>query len=134
MHSHYSVAKILLCHSTVTQGLFQCLIFWFKADYTPVTYSFLKMSKHTNFKRHRMCGHDAEELKKFWEKVIQEQTKQQEAEEFRLSKSALNKLRQEWTLRLEGRVRQVQAHMKTREEQMTPLSIEALPSPDKTVA
>ncbi|XP_068032158.1 protein FAM240B-like isoform X3 [Anomalospiza imberbis] len=92
------------------------------------------MSKHTNFKRHRMCGHDAEELKKFWEKVIQEQTKQQEAEEFRLSKSALNKLRQEWTLRLEGRVRQVQAHMKTREEQMTPLSIEALPSPDKTVA
>ncbi|NWI72204.1 F240B protein, partial [Peucedramus taeniatus] len=92
------------------------------------------MSKHTNFRRHRMGGHDAEELKNFWEKVIQEQTKQQEAEESRLSKSALNKLRQEWTLRLEGRVRQVQAHMKTREEQMTPLSIEALPSPDKTVA
>ncbi|NWY67123.1 F240A protein, partial [Erithacus rubecula] len=92
------------------------------------------MSKHTNFQRHRMSGHDAEELKNFWEKVIQEQTKQQEAEESRLSKSALNKLRQEWTLRLEGRARQVQAHMKTREEQMAPLSIEALPSQDKTVA
>ncbi|NWZ68090.1 F240A protein, partial [Acrocephalus arundinaceus] len=92
------------------------------------------MSKHMNFRHQGMCGHDAEELKKFWEKVIQEQTKQQEAEESRLSKSALNKLRQEWTLQLEGRVRQVQVHMKTQEEQMTPLSIEALPSPDKTVA
>ncbi|XP_030825198.1 protein FAM240B-like [Camarhynchus parvulus] len=91
------------------------------------------MSKHTNSRRHRMGGHDSEELKNFWEKVIQEQTKQQEAEESRLSKSALNKLRQEWTLRLEGRIRQVQAHMKTR-QQVTPLSIEALPSPDKTVA
>ncbi|NXW74996.1 hypothetical protein DUI87_03672 [Hirundo rustica rustica] len=91
------------------------------------------MSKHTNFRRHGRGGHDAEELKNFWEKVIREQTKQQEAEESRLSKSALNKLRQEWTQRLEGRVRQVQAHMKIREEQMTPLSIEAVPS-DKTVA
>ncbi|XP_032941117.1 protein FAM240B-like [Catharus ustulatus] len=92
------------------------------------------MSKLTNVQRHRMGGHDAEELRNFWEKVIQEQTKQQEAEESRLSKSALNKLRHEWTLRLEGRARQIQAHMKTREEQMTPVSIEALPSPDKTVA
>ncbi|XP_027526802.1 protein FAM240B-like [Neopelma chrysocephalum] len=89
------------------------------------------MSKHTNF---RMGGQDAEGLKNFWEKVIQEQTKQQEAEESRLSKSALNKLRQEWALRLERRTRQVQAHTKTRGEQTTPLSIEALPSPDKTVA
>ncbi|NWX31485.1 F240B protein, partial [Notiomystis cincta] len=92
------------------------------------------MSKHTNFRRHGMGGHDAEELKNFWEKVIQEQIKQQEAEESRLSKSALNKLRQEWTLRLEGRARQVQAHRKTRGGEMTPLSIEALSSPDKTVA
>ncbi|NWV25778.1 F240B protein, partial [Origma solitaria] len=92
------------------------------------------MSKPMNIRRHRMGGHDAEELKSFWEKVIQEQTKQQEAEESRLSKSALNKLRQEWTLRLEGRVRQVQAHTKAQDGQMTPLSIEALPSPDKTVA
>ncbi|NXQ48250.1 F240B protein, partial [Catharus fuscescens] len=92
------------------------------------------MSKLTNVQRHRMGGHDAEELRNFWEKVIQEQTKQQEAEESRLSKSALNKLRHEWTLRLEGRARQIQAHMKTQEEQITPVSIEALPSPDKTVA
>ncbi|PKU40770.1 hypothetical protein llap_8911 [Limosa lapponica baueri] len=92
------------------------------------------MSKHTNFRRHKMGGHDAEELKNFWEKVIQEQTKQREGEESRLSKSALNKLRHEWTLRLEGRARQVQVHMKTQEEQMTLLPIEALPSPDKTVA
>ncbi|NXK28907.1 F240A protein, partial [Arenaria interpres] len=92
------------------------------------------MSKHTNFRRHKMGGHDAEGLKNFWEKVIQEQTKQREGEESRLSKSALNKLRHEWTLRLEGRARQVQAHKKTPEEQMMMLPIEALPSPDKTVA
>ncbi|NXY22866.1 F240A protein, partial [Atrichornis clamosus] len=92
------------------------------------------MSKHTNFRRREIGGHDAEELKNFWEKVIQDQAKQQEAEESRLSKSALKKLRHEWTLRLEGRVRQAQVHKKTQEEQMTPLSIEALPSPDKTVA
>ncbi|XP_050769706.1 protein FAM240A-like [Gymnogyps californianus] len=92
------------------------------------------MSKHTNFRRHKMAGHDAEGLKNFWENVIQEQTKQREDEESRLSKSALNKLRHEWTLRLESRARQVQAHTKTRKEQMTLLSIEALPSPDKTVA
>ncbi|KAM6109275.1 protein FAM240C-like [Phoenicopterus ruber ruber] len=92
------------------------------------------MSKHTNFRRHKMGGHDAEELKNFWEKVIQEQTKQREGEESRLSKSALNKLRHEWTVRLEGRARQVQAHTKMQKEQMTLLSIEALPSTDKTVA
>ncbi|NXC45846.1 F240A protein, partial [Penelope pileata] len=92
------------------------------------------MSKRTTFGRHKMHGHDAVELKNFWEKVIQEQTRQREGEESRLSKSALNKLRHEWTQRLEGRAKQVQAHMKKKKEQMTPLSIEALPSPDKTVA
>ncbi|NXV52972.1 F240A protein, partial [Uria aalge] len=92
------------------------------------------MSKHTNFRHHRMGGHDAEGLKNFWEKVIQEQTKQRESEESRLSKSALNKLRHEWTMRLEGRARQVQTHTKMQKEQMTLLSIEAIPSPDKTVA
>ncbi|XP_040397921.1 protein FAM240B-like [Cygnus olor] len=92
------------------------------------------MSKHTNFGHHKMDGHDAEGLKNFWEKVIQEQTRQREGEELRLRKSALNKLRHEWTERLEGRVKQVQAHMKKQKEQMTLLSIEALPSPDKTVA
>ncbi|XP_075596900.1 protein FAM240C-like [Balearica regulorum gibbericeps] len=92
------------------------------------------MSDNTNFRRRKMGGQDAEGLKNFWEKVIQEQTKQREGEESRLSKSALNKLRREWTLRLEGRARQVQAHKKTQKEQMTLLSIEDLPSPDKTVA
>ncbi|NXV82338.1 F240A protein, partial [Atlantisia rogersi] len=92
------------------------------------------MSKHNNFRHHKMGGHDAEVLKNFWEKVIQEQTKQREGEESRLSKSALNKLRREWTLRLEGQARQVQAHKKAQKEQMTLLSIEALPSSDKTVA
>ncbi|KAK2532886.1 hypothetical protein Q9233_005026 [Columba guinea] len=49
------------------------------------------MSKNTNFRHHKMGGHDAEELKNFWEKVIEKQTKQREGEECRLSKSALNK-------------------------------------------
>ncbi|NWX89942.1 F240A protein, partial [Nothoprocta ornata] len=92
------------------------------------------MNKHTSFNRHKMAGYDAEELKNFWENIIQEQTKQREGEEFRLSKSALNKLRHEWTQRLEGRAKQVQAHMNRQKEQMTLLSIETLPSADKTVA
>ncbi|NWU68323.1 F240A protein, partial [Pterocles burchelli] len=92
------------------------------------------MSKHTNFRSHKMGGHDAEGLKNFWEKVIQEQTKQREGEESRLRKSARNKLRHEWTLRLEGQARQVQVHKKTQKEQMTLLPIEVLPSPDKTVS
>ncbi|NWH43695.1 F240A protein, partial [Fregata magnificens] len=92
------------------------------------------MSKHNNFRRHKMGSHDAEGLKNFWEKVIQEQTKEREGEESRLSKSALNKLRQEWTLRLEGRARRIQVHTQTQKEQMTLMSIEGLPSPDKTVA
>ncbi|NXT23276.1 F240A protein, partial [Syrrhaptes paradoxus] len=91
------------------------------------------MSKHTNFRCHKMGVHDAEGLKNFWEKVIQEQTKQREGEASRLRKSALNKLRHEWTLRLEGQARQVQVHKKTQKEEMTLLPIEALPSPDKTV-
>lgn len=60
-------------------------------DCSDLQIAFQKMSKLTNIRRHRMGGHDAEELRSFWEKVIQEQTKQQEAEESRLSKSALNK-------------------------------------------
>ncbi|OXB80101.1 UNVERIFIED_CONTAM: hypothetical protein H355_006933 [Colinus virginianus] len=92
------------------------------------------MSKCTNFERHKMHGHDTVELKNFWEKAIQEQTRQRESEESRLSKSALNKLRHEWTERLEGRTKLVQAHMKKQKEKMTLLSIEAHPSSDKTVA
>lgn len=46
--------------------------------------------------------------------------------------SSLYRLRHEWTLQLEGRARQVQAHTKTQKGQMTLLPIEALPSPDKT--
>ncbi|KAM9367559.1 protein FAM240B-like [Phaethornis superciliosus] len=92
------------------------------------------MIKHTNFRHHNMCSHDAESLKNFWEKIIQEQTKQRESEESRLRKSALNKLRQEWTLQLEGRARQVQEHTKTQKEQMMLTSIETLSSTDKTVA
>ncbi|NXI36586.1 F240A protein, partial [Galbula dea] len=92
------------------------------------------MSKHTNFRCHKKGDHDAERLKNFWEKVIHEQTKQREGEEFRLSKSALNKLRHEWTLQLEGRKQQVQMHTKMEKEQMMLKSTEGLPSPHKTVA
>ncbi|NP_001182368.1 uncharacterized protein LOC770548 [Gallus gallus] len=92
------------------------------------------MNKCTNFERHKMHGHDAVELKNFWEKAIQGQTRQRESEESRLSKSALNKLRHEWTQRLEGRAKLVQAHMKKQKEQMALLSTEAHPLPDKTVA
>ncbi|NXX44606.1 F240B protein, partial [Tricholaema leucomelas] len=92
------------------------------------------MSKHTNFIHHKMGSYDAKGLKNFWEKVIHEQTKQREGEESRLSKSSLNKLRHEWTLRLEGRAKQIEVHAKMEKKQMVPPSIEALSSPDKTVA
>ncbi|NXU52706.1 F240A protein, partial [Turnix velox] len=92
------------------------------------------MSKHTNFRHYKMGSHDAEGLKNFWEKVIQEQTKQRESEESRLNRSALTKLRQEWTLRLEVQARRIQAHSETQKELMTLLPTEALPSADKTVA
>ncbi|XP_031464050.1 protein FAM240B-like [Phasianus colchicus] len=92
------------------------------------------MSKRSNFERHKMHGPEAVELKNFWEKAIQEQTRQRESEESRLSKSALNKLRHEWTQRLEGRTKLVHAHLKKQKEQMALLSIEAHHLSDKTVA
>jgi len=47
---------------------------------------------------------------------------------------SLCRLRHEWTQRLEGRAKLVQAHMKKQKEQMALLSTEAHPLPDKTVA
>lgn len=49
------------------------------------------MSKCTNIEHRKMHANEAVELKNFWEKAIQEQTRQRESEESRLSKSALNK-------------------------------------------
>ncbi|XP_030579530.1 protein FAM240C [Archocentrus centrarchus] len=49
--------------------------------------------------------HDRELIKTFWEKRIETQTQQVENEEQRMNKSALNKLRGEWLVRLENRTK-----------------------------
>ncbi|XP_063152786.1 protein FAM240B-like [Candoia aspera] len=51
---------------------------------------------------------DAHHLKKFWERIIETCTKQKEDEDSRLHRSALNKLRHEWTLRLENQIKMLQ--------------------------
>lgn len=49
--------------------------------------------------------HDRLCIKSFWEKRISRQSQQTESEEQRLQRSALNKLRGEWVVRLENRTK-----------------------------
>lgn len=73
------------------QGAKQNSVFLRFSSWFDIQIVFQIMNKHTNFGRHKIGGHDAEGLKNFWEKVIQEHTRQREGEELRLRKSALNK-------------------------------------------
>ncbi|XP_070761198.1 protein FAM240B [Enoplosus armatus] len=49
--------------------------------------------------------HDRLHIKTFWEKRINNQCQHAESEEQRANKSALNKLRGEWLVRLENRTK-----------------------------
>ncbi|KAJ6632866.1 hypothetical protein lerEdw1_014598 [Lerista edwardsae] len=55
--------------------------------------------------RHEVLACETGELKNFWEKTIEKQTQHLEAEKDRKQKSALTKLRNEWTERLEQRLK-----------------------------
>ncbi|XP_039401935.1 protein FAM240C-like [Mauremys reevesii] len=91
-----------------------------------------KMNKTT---RHpKIFVHDAKGLKNFWEKIIEKHTQQQQGEDSRLSRSALKKLRREWTQRLEGRIKMLQKSCGEQEGQMSLLSIETFQPIDKTAA
>ncbi|KAG8130731.1 hypothetical protein E2320_017427, partial [Naja naja] len=68
-----------------------------------------KMDSYIGSKHHPIiviC--DAQGLKKFWEEIIEIYTKQKEDEDSRLHQSALNRLRHEWTLRLENQIKTLQ--------------------------
>ncbi|XP_029141946.1 protein FAM240A-like [Protobothrops mucrosquamatus] len=66
------------------------------------------MDIFTGSNHHPIVICDAHGLKKFWEKIIETYTKQKEDEDSRLHQSALNKLRHEWTLRLENQIKILQ--------------------------
>ncbi|XP_070791754.1 protein FAM240B-like [Pituophis catenifer annectens] len=66
------------------------------------------MDSYIGSKRHPIIIGDAHGLKKFWEEIIETYTKQKEDEDSRLHGSALNKLRHEWTLRLENQIKMLQ--------------------------
>ncbi|XP_011221173.1 protein FAM240A [Ailuropoda melanoleuca] len=56
-------------------------------------------------RREIFCGNTCHELKRFWEREIGKQTYYRESEEYRLGRSALRKLREEWRQRLEAKLR-----------------------------
>ncbi|XP_044053490.1 protein FAM240B [Siniperca chuatsi] len=53
--------------------------------------------------------HDRLHIKSFWEKRINNQCQHAESEEQRVNKSALNKLREEWLVRLENRTKHLKS-------------------------
>nr|XP_034955923.1 protein FAM240C [Zootoca vivipara] len=94
-----------------------------------------KMNQHLGSKRRSVAVHDAHGLKNFWEEIIEEtQAKQKEVEDFQLTRSALNKLRREWTQRLEGRLKMLQKSSEKPKLQSSLLPIEAVQQIQKTVA
>ncbi|XP_075404019.1 protein FAM240A [Tenrec ecaudatus] len=56
-------------------------------------------------RREVFCRDTCKELKRFWEREIGKQTYYRESEEYRLGRSALRKLREEWRQRLETKLR-----------------------------
>ncbi|XP_077200655.1 protein FAM240B-like [Paroedura picta] len=92
------------------------------------------MNKLSGPKRLTVLVYDANGLKNFWEDIIEVHTKQKEVEDSRLTKSALNKLRCEWTQRLEGRTRMLQKTSEKPKGQNTQLSIDSFQEIQKTVS
>ncbi|XP_051852698.1 protein FAM240C [Antechinus flavipes] len=91
------------------------------------------MSKNYRWKHPEMTVHDAGGLKNFWEKKIEHHAKQVENENSRISRSALDKLRCEWTRRLEGRLKMLQQPQEEPKKSSL-LPIESFHLADKTVA
>ncbi|KAG8521525.1 Protein FAM240A, partial [Galemys pyrenaicus] len=56
-------------------------------------------------RREVFCRNTCHELKRFWEREIGKQTYYRESEEYRLGRSALRRLREEWKQRMETKLR-----------------------------
>ncbi|XP_058389431.1 protein FAM240C [Diceros bicornis minor] len=91
------------------------------------------MSKNYTWKPPRRVGYDAGVLKMFWEKKIELHTKQQQSEDLRIRRSALDRLRGEWALKLEKRNEMLRS---SREAPPPPslLGTESVHAPHKTAA
>lgn len=92
------------------------------------------MNKSTGLKGHTVLVYDTNGLKNFWEEIIEANTKQKEVEDLRQTKSALNKLRCEWTQRLEGQTRMLQKTSEKSTGQNTLLSIDAFQQIQNTLS
>ncbi|KAE8633310.1 hypothetical protein XENTR_v10001837 [Xenopus tropicalis] len=76
------------------------------------------MNKKNPNGRREIITHDADGLKHFWEKKIENQTTEYKSEHERKNKSALSKLRGEWTQRLEYRLRMLQSFHEDQKKQL----------------
>nr|XP_056705092.1 protein FAM240B-like [Euleptes europaea] len=65
---------------------------------------------NSQYFRHEVLACETGELKSFWEKTIEKQTQHLEVERERKQRSALTRLRNEWTERLEKRLKMIKAH------------------------
>ncbi|KAK2532887.1 hypothetical protein Q9233_005027 [Columba guinea] len=60
---------------------------------------------NSQYIRHEVRGCETSDLRNFWEKTIEEQTRYLQIEKERQRRSALTKLRNEWMERLEKRIK-----------------------------
>ncbi|XP_070345258.1 protein FAM240C [Equus asinus] len=92
-----------------------------------------KMSKNYTWKYPRRVGYDAGVLKTFWEKRIELHTKQQQSEDMRIRRSALDRLRSEWAQKLEKRNEMLQSSREAPQPSSL-LGVQPVRAPDKTAA
>ncbi|OCT97951.1 hypothetical protein XELAEV_18010179mg [Xenopus laevis] len=76
------------------------------------------MNKKNLNGRRNIMSHDADGLKNFWEKKIDKQTTEYKCEHERKNKSALSKLREEWSQRLESRINMLQSLNEDQKKQL----------------
>ncbi|XP_066110864.1 protein FAM240B-like [Saccopteryx bilineata] len=81
-----------------------CLLCTPAGHWFTCTFTFKEMNNQY-IHREVFCCETCHELKSFWEKEINKQTRYRELEEDRRGRSALRKLREEWMQRLEERQR-----------------------------
>ncbi|KAG8455331.1 hypothetical protein GDO86_001507 [Hymenochirus boettgeri] len=92
------------------------------------------MNKKNPTGRREVIARDAGGLKKFWEKKIEKQTVEHQSEHERKNKSALTKLRQEWTQMLESRIKMLQCFHEDQKRQLYAGSKESSQNNVKTTA
>ncbi|XP_075708538.1 protein FAM240B-like [Rhinoderma darwinii] len=68
--------------------------------------------------RRLLMSHDTDGLKNFWEKKIEKQTMEHQTDDARRHKSALSKLREEWSQRLEFRLNMLHSLQEEQKRQL----------------